>query len=144
MENNATPLQQREGRRFFLASAWDWLRFGVIGALLYPFLRFVDFPLPKKPRRIKIDKVLLPGNYLLEEEFALFETPDGPVAVTRTCTHLGCRLDFSEAENLLVCPCHQSKFTTLGKRVDGPAKRDLAMYSVERLKGEKSGYIVTL
>ena len=145
MDNNTSgAYRQQEGRRFFLTSTWNWLRLGVICALLYPFLRFVSVPLPRKPRKVKIDKVLLPGNYVLEEDFALFETKQGPVAVTRTCTHLGCRLDFSEEQNLLVCPCHQSKFTITGKRVAGPARRDLAVYPVERLKGEKSGYIVTI
>lgn len=144
MEKSSSAQGPGASRRFFLASAWDWLRLAVIGALLYPLLRFVSMPLPKKPRKVKIDKVLLPGNYLLEEEFALFETEQGPLAVTRTCTHLGCRLDFSEAENLLVCPCHQSKFTIAGLRLDGPARRDLAVYPVEKLQGEKSGYIVTL
>jgi len=144
MEARQSAYPTDEKRRYFLTGTWNWLRLGIAGALLYPFLRFVSVPLPKKPRKIRIDKVLLPGNYLLDDDFAMFETAKGPIAVSRICTHLGCRLDFSEAENLLVCPCHQSKFTTAGHRVAGPAQRDLPVYPVERIKGEKGGYIVTL
>jgi cytochrome b6-f complex iron-sulfur subunit len=144
MKNSDKPLQDRLDRRTFLTNAWNWTSLAAACVLLYPLLRFVSVPVPRKPRKKIINKVLLPGNYVLEEDFALFQTASGPVALSRICTHLGCRLDFSEAENLLVCPCHQSKFTLEGKRVAGPATRDLPVYKVERLKGEdQAGYIVT-
>jgi len=132
-------------RRSLLQSGWGWIRFFAFAALAYPVLRFVSVPVPRKPRKIKIDRTLLPGNYLLADDFVLFATADGPVAVSRICTHLGCHLDFSEAENLLICPCHQSKFTIHGVRVAGPARRNLAAYPVEPLSDDNGkGYIVTL
>ena len=139
------PQDSKYPRRTFLKNGWDWIRLFATAALVYPVLRFVSVPVPRKPRKIKITKTLLPGNYYLGEDFVLFSTSNGPVAVSRICTHLGCHLDFSEAENLLICPCHQSKFTIRGIRVAGPARRNLAVYPVEPLPGDSSqGYIVTL
>lgn len=136
---------RKSSRREILQSGWSWIRLFALAALVYPVLRFVAVPVPRKPRKIKIDKTLLPGNYLLADDFVLFSTATGPVAVSRICTHLGCHLDFSEAQNLLVCPCHQSKFTIHGKRVAGPARRNLPVYPVESLSGTSGqGYIVTL
>jgi len=139
------PQENKYPRRTVLSGGWGWIRFFAVAALLYPVLRFVSVPVPRKPRKIKINKTLLPGNYLLADDFVLFATANGPVAVSRICTHLGCHLDFSEAENLLICPCHQSKFTIRGIRVAGPARRNLAVYPVEPLPGGNGqGYIVTL
>lgn len=131
-------------RRTVLKSSWDWIRYFAYAVLAYPVLRFVSETVPRKPRKVKIDRTLLPGGYLLAADFVLFSTPSGPVAVSRICTHLGCHLDFSQAANLLICPCHQSKFTIHGIRVAGPARRNLPVYKVEQLSGKKGGYIVTL
>ena len=130
-------------RRHFLSSGWNWLKL-VAGVLFcYPIIRFVRFNVPPKPRFIKVEKKLLVGDVHLDQEFALFVTEKDTWAISRTCTHLGCRLNFSEEDKQLICPCHQSKFTPHGKRLAGPAQKDLPTYKVEPL-GEGKGYIVTI
>ncbi len=44
---------------------------------------------------------------------------------TRRCTHLGCTLKWNPEENTWDCPCHGSRFTPEGHRIDNPATRDL-------------------
>jgi Rieske Fe-S protein len=61
--------------------------------------------------------------------------------VSRTCTHLGCRLNFKEKENVLECPCHQSRFSTAGNVLKGPAKKPLNRYAVD---ATDTSYLVTL
>jgi len=55
-------------------------------------------------------------------------TPDGYVAYSKVCTHLGCPVGLYEQElELLVCPCHQSMFNIRNGAVPqfGPAPRPL-------------------
>lgn len=41
------------------------------------------------------------------------------------CPHLGCGIDFAEDRGAFSCPCHASEFDRSGKRVSGPAPRDM-------------------
>lgn len=41
--------------------------------------------------------------------------------VDTTCTHMGCELNWNNAENTWDCPCHGSRFTIEGDIVEGPA-----------------------
>lgn len=55
-------------------------------------------------------------------------TPDGLVAYSKLCTHVGCPVGLYQAdEHLLLCPCHQSTFAVLdgAKPIFGPATRPL-------------------
>lgn len=42
-----------------------------------------------------------------------------------TCTHLGCELEYNNAERSFDCPCHGSRFNFDGKVLEGPATKDL-------------------
>ncbi|HLM51083.1 MAG TPA: FAD-dependent oxidoreductase [Solirubrobacteraceae bacterium] len=42
-----------------------------------------------------------------------------------TCTHLGCKLSFNEAETSWDCPCHGSRFDVDGRVLQGPAVKPL-------------------
>ena len=41
------------------------------------------------------------------------------------CTHMGCLLHYDADANVFNCPCHHSRFAGDGRRLRGPAKRDL-------------------
>jgi cytochrome b6-f complex iron-sulfur subunit len=133
-------------RRTFLAGSWAWLRWGAGALLLYPVFRFLGYHAPKEPRLVKVHKVLPVGGFVLEHDFILFAGENGPWAVSRKCTHLGCRLNYQEKEGTLLCPCHQSRFSKEGVRISGPAQKNLPRFPVAPLQDEKEekGYLVTL
>ena len=66
----------------------------------------------------------------------VLQTGDGKLAVYRddggelralspTCTHLGCVVEFNDAERSWDCPCHGSRFGTDGTVIRGPARKPL-------------------
>ncbi len=55
------------------------------------------------------------------------------IAVNPTCTHLGCTVDWEAEENIFLCPCHASEFTTDGKIQMGPAAKPLSTYEAKIL-----------
>lgn len=133
-------------RRIFLTGSWTWLRWVAGGLLLYPLFRFLGYNAPKQPRIVKVNKIVPVGGFVLEHDFILFVGHSGAWAVSRKCTHLGCRLNFQEKEGLLLCPCHHSRFTKEGVRLSGPAQKNLPRFQVATMQEEKDGkgYLVTL
>jgi thiosulfate dehydrogenase [quinone] large subunit len=51
-------------------------------------------------------------------------------AVRSECPHQGCEVDFVSPSKGFSCPCHDSTFNAAGKRLSGPATRDLTKVSV--------------
>ncbi len=54
------------------------------------------------------------------EELALVKAGGKIIALSTTCTHLGCRVVFRKAEKIFFCPCHRGKFDLTGKVLEGP------------------------
>ena len=52
------------------------------------------------------------------------------IALSRTCTHLGCALGWDESQQKFVCPCHGSTFDRAGVVLKAPALRPLDYYPV--------------
>ncbi|MEN8134179.1 MAG: Rieske 2Fe-2S domain-containing protein [Thermodesulfobacteriota bacterium] len=135
----------RPGRRVFLANAELVVKFLAFFALLLPLARFLGFTPPAKPKFFEVNKVLKEGGFIIEADFILFDIANEPIAVSRTCTHLGCKLNYHELEGVLICPCHKSQFGKDGKRLAGPARLDLPIFTVEKIGGtDITGYIVAI
>ena len=52
-------------------------------------------------------------------------------ALSATCPHLGCSVEFDAAKSEFKCPCHASWFNKEGQRLSGPARRGLDPLSVK-------------
>lgn len=124
-----------ERRNFLLISATL--------ALLYPIFRFLGYSMPRKPRTISVTASLGSGGFHLGPDYILFDNGEQTWALSRRCTHLGCTINFHEKEQVLECPCHQSRFGRDGLVLHGPATRPLSRYPVKKLKDD-GGYLVTL
>lgn len=53
------------------------------------------------------------------------------VALNPVCPHKGCNVKWKAEENILECPCHDSKFALDGKVERGPAKKGLEVYETK-------------
>jgi cytochrome b6-f complex iron-sulfur subunit len=51
--------------------------------------------------------------------------PEGIYAMSAVCTHLGCLTAWKPELGIVACPCHGSKFTRDGTKIEGPAPRPL-------------------
>jgi len=122
----------------------------ILSALcIYPLLRFIGFTVKPKPRHVTVPAPLPLSGYHAERDFLLFAGANRkkPFAVSRTCTHLGCRVSYLEDKKIIECPCHQSRFTPTGEVLSGPAKQNLTTLEVTIKKdvtGRISAYVVTL
>jgi glycine/D-amino acid oxidase-like deaminating enzyme/nitrite reductase/ring-hydroxylating ferredoxin subunit len=105
----------------------------------------VDFPLHlvsdrfKKPEARSLDEVL-PGEGKIVriegEKYAVYRDPAGSLKVlSPICTHLGCVVQFNEAETTWDCPCHGSRFDLDGRVLNGPAVQALAKRHLPVVKG---------
>ena len=64
-------------------------------------------------------------------KFYLARLEDGGfLALSRTCTHLGCSVPWVEKEMKFACPCHGSVFGINGNVINAPAPRALDIYPI--------------
>lgn len=134
-------------RRRFLLKYFRWTLAITSAALFYPLLRFSGYTVKPRPRHISVNKLIPAGSVYTDHDFILFMLDEGPLAVSRRCTHLGCRVNYRQEIDMIECPCHQSRFSVRGSRLAGPAQQDLSTFPVKLLEddnGETTGYIVTI
>jgi Rieske Fe-S protein len=66
------------------------------------------------------------------KKIAAYRDPTGELHVlSPVCPHLGCYVNWNEAEKSWDCPCHGSRFSPVGKLLNGPAVADLASESYD-------------
>ncbi|MDX1467831.1 MAG: ubiquinol-cytochrome c reductase iron-sulfur subunit [Acidimicrobiia bacterium] len=69
----------------------------------------------------------------------------GLMALFQRCVHLGCRVPWCGPSQGFECPCHGSKYNSIGEYFAGPAPRNLDRFEVEVVGGRfiiKTGSIV--
>jgi cytochrome b6-f complex iron-sulfur subunit len=127
-------------RRSFLNILW--LILGVVAlaefvAVAFAFLR---------PRKLKVrgedtDSIITAGavgrfepnsvTAFVRGKFYLARLEDGGfLALSRTCTHLGCSVPWMEKEKKFACPCHGSAFDITGNVIEAPSPRALDIYPI--------------
>jgi glycine/D-amino acid oxidase-like deaminating enzyme/nitrite reductase/ring-hydroxylating ferredoxin subunit len=63
---------------------------------------------------------------------AIYRDETGGVhALSARCTHLGCLVQFNDAERAWECPCHGSRFDIDGSVIQGPANKPLEPLNIE-------------
>jgi Rieske Fe-S protein len=55
----------------------------------------------------------------------ILRSASGVSARSLLCTHQGCEVSWSEADRAYVCPCHEGRFDSEGRPMEGPPPKPL-------------------
>jgi menaquinol-cytochrome c reductase iron-sulfur subunit len=65
----------------------------------------------------------------------VFERQGALHALSTSCPHLGCAIDFAPTEGAFKCPCHRSAFDLSGEVKAGPSPRPMDSLEVQESSG---------
>jgi len=144
----APAKSSKPGRRFFMFSwfaswfAFGWLCFIVtqlfefVGTLRFLYPNVLNEPPSKEkagfPDDFEEGKVV---DRFKDKNFWIVRYEGKIIALSTTCTHLGCTPNYLEREGKFKCPCHGSGFYgppmgNPGINFEGPAPRPLERWAV--------------
>lgn len=126
---------------------WFWTVCGIIATAEVGWLG-LSFMKSRKKRNYPILKEAIvtagsiedfaPGTVtaITSGQFYIACMDDGGIlALSRTCTHLGCSVPWYQEKNKFTCPCHGSTFSLTGEVLTAPAPRPLDIYPVRLENG---------
>jgi Rieske Fe-S protein len=127
-------------RRDFLKLTRDGFLYLSGALVLAGVIRFLDFDLNPAPQtKFELGPAV---NFPLGTKTPLAEIPvllihadQGFIALSLTCTHLGCTLEPNQ--NGFACPCHNSAFDAEGNVTHGPAVMPLKKLRIEITADDK-------
>jgi len=115
-------------------------------SFLYPVLRYLVPPLASEPSgtefELEVKASEVPSNSgrivpLAGKPVLLFRGASGELkALTATCTHLDCTVQYRADRSDIWCACHNGVYDLDGKNVSGPPPRPLTALEVY-VRGEK-------
>lgn len=76
------------------------------------------------------------SGMLAGKPVTVFRRAGALVAVSTVCTHFGCTVAYSRAENTFQCPCHGGEYDAEGRVIAGPPPKPLARLNVQEVDGK--------
>lgn len=91
------------------------------------------------PKRVEVvgdvrDAFTLHRNHVLGAVW-LVRRGESVAALSATCPHLGCGVQWREEAGRFACPCHAARFDVEGRREAGPAPRGMDPLEVRVVEG---------
>ncbi|HJY64067.1 MAG TPA: Rieske (2Fe-2S) protein [Ignavibacteria bacterium] len=135
----------KKSRRDFLNYVLSIGFFGWIGAILYPLYSYL---VPPKSPDVDTSNISIGKESEMENNSSkmfkignkpgiLIKTNEGELkALSATCTHLDCTVQFKKDENLIWCACHNGKYDLNGINISGPPPKPLTKFNVVVQKDE--------
>ncbi|MBN1928657.1 MAG: Rieske (2Fe-2S) protein [Chlorobiaceae bacterium] len=130
-------------RRGFLHKVVGGVGAVVAATTVYPIVKYIIPP----AKKVTIVDELTVGKasevpdgkgkiYQFNEDKVIVVNSGGSLtAVSAICTHLGCLVNWVDADKEYFCPCHGAKYTRDGQIVSGPQPLPLKQYKA-RIEGD--------
>ena len=136
MEDNSV---ERKDRRNFLKFFLSGGLAGFAVITIYPVLSFLN---PPKQTEVEVTNVVVgkvddikPGESKIirfgNKPVIIIRKDDGKfTALSATCTHLDCTVQYKRDEKIIWCACHNGKYDLYGKNISGPPPKPLTKFNV--------------
>jgi len=126
-------------RRGFLHKVVGGVGAVVAVSTLYPVVKYI-IP-PAKKVKIVNELAVGPASEVPDGKGKIFQFNEDKVivvnsggtltAVSAVCTHLGCLVNWVDADKEYFCPCHGAKYQRNGEIISGPQPLPLKQYSAK-------------
>ena len=139
MNKTETNKVEKNGRRNFLKYFLSGGLAGFAAITIYPILSFLN---PPKQTEVEVNSVVVgkideikPGESKIirfgNKPVIIIHTDDNKFrALSATCTHLDCTVQYKKDEKIIWCACHNGKYDLHGNNVSGPPPRPLDKFNV--------------
>ncbi len=139
-QNKHPEKESATSRRSLLNKLWILLGIVALAELIGLVFAFFK-PRMKRISKAERDAIIVAGpldsflpdtvTAFVRGKFYLARLADGGfLALSRSCTHLGCTVPWVAKENKFICPCHSSEFDITGEVISPPAPRALDIYQI--------------
>lgn len=135
-----------ESRRRWLSRLLGTSLAATVVSFLYPVLRYVVPPMASEPSQSEVElevkaSEILPNTGRIVpfagKAALLFRTASGELrALTATCTHLACTVQYRGERSDVWCACHNGVYDLNGANVSGPPPRPLTKLDVN-VRGDR-------
>jgi len=127
------------GRRDFLKIALGAGALAWIAAVLYPVIAYLK---PPRQAEVEVTSVKVGKLAAIEKDSGtivrfgskpviLIRSAAGDLrALSATCTHLDCTVQYRKDLGVIWCACHNGKYDLTGRNISGPPPRPLDEYRV--------------
>lgn len=126
-------------RRKFLDILFNLSLFTWLAAILYPVIKYL---IPPEVQEVSVNRITVgeiqdfPINSSKIIRFGrkpilVLRKKNGDFrALSATCTHLDCNVQYKSDTEQIWCACHNGFYNVEGKNISGPPPRPLAQYQV--------------
>jgi len=134
------------GRRKFLNMFLGSSAGALVLSAVYPVLKFINPPNIPEASTSRVEAGPVNDPEFLDKGFKIVRFGADPVIVVRvsetefhamsaTCTHLDCIVEFQKDKQRVFCNCHGGEYDLTGRNVSGPPPRPLTPFQVDVAPG---------
>ena len=139
MDINENNTAEKNNRRSFLKVLLTGGLAGFAAITIYPILSFLN---PPKQTEVQVTSVVVgkvddikPGDSKIirfgnKPVIIIRRDENNFTALSATCTHLDCTVQYKKDEKIIWCACHNGKYDLYGKNISGPPPRPLDKFNV--------------